>query len=350
MIRTLLVALVFISLAAPVLGQEPAPAPAAATALPRVTFGTQMFLQYMFDLEDEERFNEFDITRGYLDVRAQLTERVRARFTPDVRRFADADLTERLGFALEYAYLQVDMSPRSAVVFGLHPTPWLEFEQSINRYRVQGPMFSERMELIPGPSDLGASFRTGGDRTEVHVGVYNGEGRGESELDSRKSVQGRATFRPYGGDAALGGLRISGFYSYGWYAADRPRNVAIVMGSYEHPNVVATAQYMMATDNPFVAVDIERRGLSVFGEVRTGPTGWAGLVRADFIDPNASAEGDSQRRYVFGGARWSEWGLSAAPGASRARVGFVVSLEQLLRVGATDRLENRLLFQTHVEF
>ena len=319
------------------------PASAQTQELPSVTFGSTMFLQYVFDLEDEERFNAFDITRGYLDVRARLTERIRARFTPDVRRFADADLTERLGFALEYAYLEAQLSPRSAVAFGLHPTPWLEFEQSINRYRVQGPMFVERLGLIPGPSDIGASFRLTGGRTDVHVGVYNGEGRGESELDSRKSVQGRATFRPYSAGEPLGGLRVSGFYSYGWYAADRPRNVAIAMASYEHPNVVATAQYLMATDNPFVAVDIERRGLSFFGEARTGPTGWAGLARVDFIDPDASVETDSQRRYVFGGAHWSEFG-------GRSRVGVVISLEQLFRVGAADRLENRLLVQTHVEF
>lgn len=46
---------------------------------------------------------------------------------------------------------------------------------------------------------------------------------------------------------------------YGWYARDRPRNVAIVMGSYENAHVVATAQYLSATDDPFVAVDVERR-------------------------------------------------------------------------------------------
>ena len=51
-------------------------------------------------------------------------------------------------------------------------------------------------------------------------------------------------------------MSISGFYQYGWYAEDRPRNVAIVMGSYESEHIVATAQYLSATDNPFVAVDV----------------------------------------------------------------------------------------------
>ena len=40
-------------------------------------------------------------------------------------------------------------------------------------------------------------------------------------------------------------VRVSGFYSYGWYAKDRPRNVGIAMASYESPHVVATAQYLV---------------------------------------------------------------------------------------------------------
>ena len=91
-------------------------------------------------------------------------------------------------------------------------------------------------------------------------------------------------------------MSISGFYQYGWYARDRPRNVAIVMGSYENTHVVATAQYLSATDNPFVAVDVERRGMSFFGEGRQGPTGWAGVGGVDFFDPDASNDSDSRRR------------------------------------------------------
>ena len=80
------------------------------------------------------------------------------------------------------------------------------------------------------------------------------------------------------------------------------------MGTYENTHVLATAQYLQATDNPFVAVDVQRRGLSFFGEGRQGPTGWAGIVGLDFIDPDADNDSDAQRRMVFGGAHWSEVG------------------------------------------
>ena len=93
------------------------------------------------------------------------------------------------------------------------------------------------------------------------------------------------------------------------------------MGSYENDNLVLTAQYLSATDNPFVAVDIERRGFSFFGEGRQGPTGWSVIGGLDLFDPDGSNDSDSQRRLIFGGAHWSEisardwvsWSRSSRP-------------------------------------
>jgi hypothetical protein len=342
--RLCLTAIVLLTLSGPALAQAPQDAASAppAARFPVVTLGVVSFLQYSAELEEADGFNAFDVTRGHINIEARLSNRVRARFTPDVRRVTDATLAESLALRLEYAYLEVDATDGASIAFGMHETPWLTFEDSINRYRVQGPQFAERQGLIPGPSDVGASLRARSDRTEVHVGVYNGEGNGRVEKDKYKSVQGRVTVRPFSADSAASRVRVSGFYSYGKYAADRSRNVAIMMGSVEHPHVVATAQYLFATDNPFVTADIERRGMSFFGEGRQGPTGWAGLGRVDFFDPNSSIANDSRRRYIVGGAHWSQWG--------RGRVGVVVTLEQLYRVVNSDRLERRLLAQTHVEF
>ena len=203
-------------------------------------------------------------------------------------------------------------------------------------------MFAEREGLIPGETDLGASVRVKGERTEVHVGVYNGEGYGRQEVDKYKSVQGRATYRPFSDDSMASSVKISGFYSYGWYAKDRPRRVGIVMASYEQPHVAVTGQYLFATDNPFVATDIKRSGMSFFGEVRQGLTGWAGLASVDMFDPNEVTLNDEHRRYIFGGAHWSQWG--------RGRLGFVITLQQVFRTVNSDRIESKLLAQTHVEF
>ena len=331
------------TLSAPALAQSPEnPTPTPQTSTPAVTFGVLSFLQYAAELHEEDGYNAFDVTRGYFDVHARLTDRVRARFTPDVRPTTDATLATNLALRLEYAYLEADVTDKSSIVFGMHETPWLTFEESTDRYRVQGPMFAEREGLIPGPSDVGASFWTRGERAEFHVGIYNGEGYGRAEEDKYKSVQGRATVRAYADATAETSVHISGFYSYGWYARDRPRNLGIVMATYEQPHAVVTAQYLSATDNPFVARDVQRRGMSFFGEGRKGPTGWAGIGRLDLFDPDGSNGTDSQRRYMFGGAHWSQWG--------RGRLGVVVSLEQLYRTANSQLLERRLLAQTLIEF
>jgi hypothetical protein len=349
--RCCLTSLVVLALSAPASAQDPeipvtAPPPAAAsgaaTSFPAVTFGVVTFLQYSAELHESDGYNAFDVTRGYFNVEAQLSDRVRVRFTPDVRPTTDAALNRNLALRLEYASLEARVTDGVSVLFGLHEMPWLTFEESLNRYRVLGPLFAERLGLIPGPSDLGASIKATGDRTEVHVGVYNGEGYGRAEADKYKSIDGRATFRPFGRNSAAGNVSISGFYQYGWYAQDRPRNVAIAMGSYEQRHVVATAQYLTATDNPFVAVDVERRGLSFFGEARQGLTGWAGIGGVDFVDPDASSDSDSTRRVIFGGAHWSQVG--------RGRLGVVVTLEQEVRTANAQLLARRLLAQTHVEF
>jgi hypothetical protein len=344
MTRLCLMSIVLVGLSGPARAQAPenaAATPATAPA-PVVTFGVVSFLQYDAELHESNGYNAFDVTRGYLNIQARLTDRVRIRFTPDVRPTTDASLNQNLALRLEYASLDAKVSDGVSIMFGLHETPWLTFEESVNRYRVIGPFFAERLELIPGPTDLGASVKATRGRTEVHVGVYNGEGYGRAEIDKYKSVDGRVTLRPFDKDSAVGNVSISGFYQYGWYAKDRPRNVAIVMGTYEVPQVVLTAQYLSATDNPFIAKDVERRGLSFFGEGRQGPTGWAGVGGVDFFDPDASNDSDSRRRYVFGGAHWSQVG--------RGRLGVVVTLEQLFRTANSQLLERRLLAQTHIEF
>ena len=118
-----------------------------------------------------------------------------------MRPTTDASLDRNLALRLEYASLDVEVTDDVQVMFGLHETPWLTFEESVNRYRVLGPFFSERLGLIPGPTDLGASIKATQRPHRRHAGVYNGEGYGRAELDSTRAIDGRATFRPFDEDS-----------------------------------------------------------------------------------------------------------------------------------------------------
>jgi hypothetical protein len=304
-------------------------------------------VQYDAELKNRQGFNAFDLTRGYVNINGQLSKNVRFRLTPDVRRVTDSTLAGTLVLRVKYAFLELDnvKSARSWIRFGAHQTPWLDFEESIDRYRVQGTMFSEREGLIPGSSDFGVGYFTPlGKYVDLQTGVYNGEGYAQTDVNKYKSVQARLTLRPLAGRGIANGFRLSGFYNAGWYAANRPRNLGIVMGSFEHTNLVATLQYLKATENPNAAAprDIDRSGASGFVEIRQGPGGWAALARVDRLDPDESLANDSQRRVIAGGAYWFVW--------PRSRVGLVVTNEQVHYDIAARPQENRLLVQTHVEF
>ena len=333
--------------------QPPSPPPAPAQTPPKpdypvVRVGGLSYLQYDWELENRDEYNNFDVTRAYLNVNVQVSDNIRFRFTPDIRRVTDSSLAGSLVVRVKYAFAQFDnITPRAWIRFGVHQTPWLDFEESINRYRVQGTMFAEREALIPGSADFGVSYFTPlpNGYGEVHGGVYNGEGFGQPEANKYKSVQGRATVRPLPNTSIAKGLRLSGFYNVGWYAADRPRRLGIIMGSFEHPNLVATIEGVRATENPPtvpVGRDIDRNGWSMFVEPRQGPSGLAGIFRYDAFVPDDSLVDNDQNRVIWGGAYWFVW--------PRARVGFVVTNEQVHYDAPTRLDENRLLVQTHIEF
>jgi hypothetical protein len=325
----------------------PAPAPAAQPDFPIIRIGVLSYLQYDAELENRSGYNNFDVTRAYLNVNAQVSKNVRFRFTPDIRRVTDGSMAGSLIVRVKYAFAQIDnVGPRSWIRLGAHQTPWLDFEESINRYRVQGTMFAEREGLIPGSSDFGASYfaQLPGGYGEFHAGVYNGEGYAQPEVDKDKSVQGRLTVRPLpNGGAVAKAFRVSGFYNAGRYAADRPRRLGIVMGSFEHPHLVATIEGLKATENPGPVVrDIDRSGWSLFLEPRQGPSGLAGIFRYDAFNPDRDVAGVEQSRVIAGGAYWFVW--------PRAKVGAVVTNEQVRYDLASRPDENRLLAQMHVEF
>jgi hypothetical protein len=337
---------------------QPAPAPtdppAAAAAPPPPDFpiirvGVLSYLQYDAELQNRSGFNTFDVTRTYLNINAQVSKNVRFRFTPDIRRTTDGSLAGSLVVRVKYAFAQIDnVGPRGWIRLGAHQTPWLDFEESINRYRVQGTMFAEREGLIPGSSDFGASYFAAlpAGYGEFHVGVYNGEGYAQPEANKYKSVQGRLTIRPLPtGGAIASGFRVSAFFNDGWYDADHPRRLGIVMGSFEHPHLVATIEGLKATENPLTQTrprDIDRTGWSIFVEPRQGPAGLAGIVRYDAYNPDRDTPGLEQHRVIAGGAYWFVW--------PRARVGAVITNERVHDDVAARPDENRLLAQMHVEF
>lgn len=313
-----------------------------------MTVGVLSYLQYDAELKHRDDFNAFDVTRGYINIVGDVAKNVRFRVTSDVRRISDGSLSGSLAFRLKYGYAEFAnvLGDKSWVRFGLHQTPWLDFEESIDRYRVQGAMFAEREGIVPGSADFGAGCFTPlpAGYGEINVGVYNGEGYASAEANKYKSLQARATIRPLPNGPVAKGLRLSGFYDHGSYGADHPRRHGIVMASFEHLHFVGTAQWLAGTERPRTrSVDAHPRGASVFAELRQGLEGWAVLARVDRFDPDHDTPDNSDRRVIAGIAYWMKW--------SKSRIGFVLDDEDVRYDAGRNRPdENRLLFQTHIQF
>lgn len=327
----------------PAAAQTPPPEP----QYPQVAVGTLTYLQYSAEFQNRDGFNAFDVTRGYINITGDLAKNIKFRLTPDLRRISDGSLAGSLTFRLKYGFVEFDnLTPRSWLRFGLHQTPWLDFEESINRYRVQGQMFAERDGLIPGSGDFGVGYLTQfpGNYGEIQAGIYNGEGFTQAESNKYKSFQARFTVRPRPGDTAASGLRLTAFYNLGSSGRDLPRNLGIVMGSFEHKHVVATAEWLRATERPTLAVpEATRTGYSAFLEVRQGLEGWAGLARIDHLDPDDAVSQNSHSRVIAGVAYWLKW--------QKVRLGLVFTDEDVqYEVNRRRPDENRLFVQTHIQF
>ena len=149
---------------------------------------------------------------------------MQVRFTPDVRPTTDASLDRNLALRLEYASLDVQVTDGVAVMFGLHETPWLTFEESVNRYRVLGPFFSERLGLIPG-ADRPRREHQGHQRphrgprrasTTARATAAPKSTSTRASMAARRSVRSTKT-------ASCGNVTISGFYQYRLVRAETAR-------------------------------------------------------------------------------------------------------------------------------
>jgi hypothetical protein len=334
------------------LEQQPSSVPAAPASEPQypvITFGTLTYLQYDEEIKNRDNFNAFDITRGYINVFGDLAKNIKFRITPDVRRVTDSSLAGSVALRIKYAFVEFDnlLTSNSWLRFGAHQTPWLDFEESINRYRAQGKMFSEREAIIPASADFGVGYLTHfpSNRGELQVGVYNGEGYDASEVNKYKSVQGRVTLRPFPQHDRAKGLLLSAFYDLGWYAKNQPRRHGIAMGSYCAQHLFASLQWLAATERPDATTPtaIDRKGYSGFLELRQGMEGWAVFGRFDHLDQNTVTPDSSDRRIIAGVAYWLKW--------SKVRLGIIINDEDVrYEAGLKKADENRIQAITHIQF
>ena len=300
-----------------------APASTAAADSPNIRVGATIFADYTVTTQpdatdaDGNRItpNAFNIARSYINVTGQISRLVAFRVTPDIARESGAgsSLAGSYTFRLKYAYAQFNLDDwlgrGTFARFGMQPTPWIDFIDSVYRYRFQGPTMEDREGFLSS-SDLGATIRhqLRGDYGDIHAGVYNGENYNRPEANDQKAWMIRATVRPLPKASVLQGLRVTGFYDVDAYVRDAERRRGIIAATFEHAYVNAGANYLATTDRTrAVNPALDGRGFSIWATPKTpAGFGWEGLLRFDRLtqDQSGVSERGRRDRTILGIAYW----------------------------------------------
>ncbi len=311
----------------------PAPRIELPKALQGLKIGTLAYISYQDGKQysgvpgENSDYSRFTLKRGYIDIQKTITPFLMARVTPDVHQDSTGDWKLRLKYLygkLSFAGSDAISSPY--VEFGLAHMPWLDFEESINRFRMQDTMFLERNGLF-NSADVGVMVggNFGGDMPDEYkksvnghyagrygsfqVGLYNGTGYHASEKNTDKAVEARVTVRPL--PDVVPGLQLSvfGISGKGNVAAPAPNfNLFNTMLSYESRYFVATGQYYTGKGNQSGSAVLadgqarKQKGYSLFTEVRfTEDADWSAIARYDSFDPNKDdSASDVQKRSIIG--------------------------------------------------
>ena len=298
---------------------------------PSVKVGGTIFLDYTWqdapEITDADgnrvHSNSFNVARAYINVTGQLHHLLSFRITPDITREtgSGSSLSGSQTFRLKYAYAQFnadDWLPRGSWFrLGMQQTPYIDFHESVYRYRFQGPIMVDREGFLSS-SDLGLTGRLAfpSNFGDVHLGVYNGEGYTRAEANDQKAFQVRATIRPAPGVPVLRGLRLTGFYDADHYVRDAERNRAVALLTFEHPVFNVGVDYMDAKDQTLTTVrEIDAEGWSAWITPRT-PIGIEGLFRYDELKPDTDQDDSRKKKRFIGGVAY--WFTFFKPGVTAA--------------------------------
>jgi hypothetical protein len=292
----------------------------------------QWFLAYQHKTNDgDEQRNAFVLKRGYITFSKAFNPKLAVRFTQDIITDEEGDDAGNIEMRLKYCYLKVSpfsdgILEHSFLEAGMVHRPYLDFEEKINRYRLQGTMFLERYKvinsadfgvtlfsLLGGPMDTEFQSRVSsaypGRYGSIAFGIYNGGGYHALELNRNKTIEGRITFRPF--YKRLPGLQLT--YAFAEGKGNRPVaphfHNSTFLASYESIRINAGVQYTTGTGNMWgtlVSSDntpIPLSGISAFTEVFILPSSRvAAFLRYDHYRSQASfpLPADERERGIAG--------------------------------------------------
>ncbi len=214
-----------------------------ATTYPKVKLGTLFYGEYLYDFNKQVlnadgskgARNLFQLNRGYINLRAELTPEIKVRVTPDISRDSTGDYKLRLKFGYVDFHDFLAAYPSLEAKLGQFETAWLDYEEGLWQYRMQGTMLIEREGFI-NSADLGASFKGKLPQGfgDWQTDVINGEGYHKDETNKYKSVQARLTLTPLQFSPYTKGLNLTGWCELGRENLQRNMDRIIAFAGYKY--------------------------------------------------------------------------------------------------------------------
>ncbi|HUK22159.1 MAG TPA: hypothetical protein VLV45_11480 [Gemmatimonadales bacterium] len=228
----------------------PAPPPPPAPAPNPLTVGALVYTQYQYFFSDSAQgLNRFDVTRAYINVIGKWSNGMYARITGDIFTNTDSSRAYRLKYA--YAAYTPAKSPLTYKA-GLIHTPWLDWEETLWDYRVQGSMPMERNGYLSSADfGLGIDGMFNHEQANFQITAVNGENYNKGTGDDGKDIQARLSVRlvPSDDPSRVGGLRITAYGGWGTPNTGGARSRVIGLISYKSKLFTLAAEAASTRDS-----------------------------------------------------------------------------------------------------
>jgi len=265
---------------------------------PQVNAGGLVYGQYLYQLKDSlgaGNQNQFSIQRAYINVLGRFGGGISTRLTTDIAPTGAGNQQIRL----KYAFLALTpTNSKLTYKFGLVQTPYIDWEETLWDYRMQGAIPVDRLGYMSS-ADVGAGVdgRWNNEGVNAQFVIMNGEGysggTGDNHKDAGLRVSGRLSKT---NDASrVGGLRLTGYAGVGKATGGADRNRFLGILSYKTQQLTLAGEYVSMKDGA-----ISGSILSAFGVYRFSGSKAAAIGRVDLLDPDIDTPDNKQTRVIAG--------------------------------------------------
>lgn len=300
-------------------------------ALEGLSIGGVAYLDYSIGTKDGNGtdYNKFSLTRGYINIKKDITPWLKTRITPDVTQITSTN-SQKGDMELRMKYYYADFLLPDSEIFtdnvlraGLAPVPWIDFLENINTYRMQGSQFQERFGNInsadfgigllgnfggklskESQEAVGYSTPYSGKYGGYYIGIYNGGGYNAVEENMDKVIEGRISLRPM--PNLIPGMQLSyfGLSGKGNKDTNPDWNTNTLFLSLQNRHAVLTGEYVQAKGNQKGDNQNDKKGYSIFTDINVpSHNNLAVMLRYDVWDPNTNSPKDEEQLFI-GGVRY----------------------------------------------